>query len=50
MDQYRPAYKAHDYEKLRRSANLEEYKEVVDLAKNFGLERGETFRHSLRLW
>lgn len=50
MDQYRPAYKAHEYEKLRRRPNLKEYKAVVELAKKFGLERGETFRHSLRLW
>jgi len=45
MDQYRPMYKAHEYEKLRRRPNFEEYKEVVEIAKKLGLERGDFFRH-----
>jgi len=50
MDQYRPEYKANEYEELRRRPNLKEYKRVVDMAKELGLERGETFRHGLWSW
>ncbi len=45
MDQYRPMYKAYEYEELRRRPTFKEYKEVVDAAKELGLERGEIFRH-----
>lgn len=45
MDQYRPMYKSHEYRELRRPPTFEEYKNVVDMARELGLERGETFRH-----
>jgi putative pyruvate formate lyase activating enzyme len=40
MDQYRPAYKAHKYEKLNRRITPSEYDEVVDYALSKGLRRG----------
>ena len=46
MDQYRPVHRAYEYEELRRRPSFEEYGMVVDLAKELGLERGETFRHA----
>jgi putative pyruvate formate lyase activating enzyme len=46
MDQYRPMHRAYEYEKLRRRPNLKEYKQVVDIAKELGLDRGETYRHA----
>lgn len=49
MDQYRPMHKAHEYEELKRRPTLDEYKEAVKIAKELGLERGETFRHGLWL-
>lgn len=49
MDQYRPMYKAHEYEKLRRRPNFKEYKEVVEMAKELGLERGDFFRRFFSL-
>jgi len=50
MDQYRPMYKAYEYEELRRGPTFSEYKRVVDMAKELGLERGETFRHAFWMW
>jgi putative pyruvate formate lyase activating enzyme len=37
MDQYRPAYNAHKYEKLDRRITPSEYKEVVDYALSKGI-------------
>jgi len=37
MDQYRPAYNAHKYEKLNRRITPSEYKEVVDYAFSRGI-------------
>ena len=37
MDQYRPAYNAHKYEKLNRRITPSEYKEVVDYAYSRGI-------------
>ncbi|MBS7651079.1 radical SAM protein [Candidatus Bathyarchaeota archaeon] len=49
MDQYRPMYKAYKYDGLKRRPTFEEYGRVVKLARKFGLERGESFRHPLGL-
>lgn len=37
MEQYRPDYKAYEYEDISRSLKIDEYRRAVDLAKNFGL-------------
>jgi putative pyruvate formate lyase activating enzyme len=39
MDQYWPAYKAHQYPELSRRITKEEFEEVINLAKKFGLKR-----------
>jgi putative pyruvate formate lyase activating enzyme len=39
MDQYWPAYKAHQYPELSRRITEKEFQEVINLAKNFGLKR-----------
>lgn len=39
MTQYRPAYCAHQYPELNRRIRPEEYQEVIDLAKRYGLTR-----------
>lgn len=39
MDQYRPAYRAAQYPKLKRRITTEEYKAALDLARKFGLNR-----------
>jgi putative pyruvate formate lyase activating enzyme len=39
MDQYWPAYKAHQYPELSRRITKEEFQEVINLAKKFGLKR-----------
>lgn len=39
MDQYRPAYKAHEYPALARPITREEYREAVQLARAAGLHR-----------
>jgi len=39
MDQYWPAYKAYQYPELSRRITKEEFQEVINLAKNFGLKR-----------
>ena len=50
MDQFRPMHRAYEYEKLRRCLNLKEYKEVVDIAKELGLDRAEIYRHVAWIW
>lgn len=40
MAQYYPCYKAFSYPELSRRITDEEYREVVDFAKNLGLHRG----------
>lgn len=50
MDQYRPMHKAYEHEKLRRRPSLKEYGQVVDIAKELGLDRGETYRHTVLVW
>jgi putative pyruvate formate lyase activating enzyme len=39
MDQYRPAYKAHQYAKLNRRITSQEYQQAVDMAEQAGLKR-----------
>jgi putative pyruvate formate lyase activating enzyme len=39
MDQYWPAYKAHQYPELSRKITDEEFQEAINLAKKFGLKR-----------
>jgi putative pyruvate formate lyase activating enzyme len=39
MDQYWPAYKAYQYPELSRRITKEEFQEVINLAKKFGLKR-----------
>ena len=39
MDQYRPAYKAHEYPELSRGITGKEFKDAIDLAKKYGLTR-----------
>jgi putative pyruvate formate lyase activating enzyme len=39
MDQYWPAYKAHQYPELSRRITKEEFQEAIHLAKKFGLKR-----------
>lgn len=40
MLQYRPLFRAGEYEELNRSPSVEEYREVVEIARNYGLHRG----------
>lgn len=40
MDQYRPAYLAHNYEEINRCISSDEYYEVIEYAKKIGLHRG----------
>lgn len=40
MDQYRPCYRAYDFEELARKVAPGEYFEAIDIAKRFGLQRG----------
>jgi putative pyruvate formate lyase activating enzyme len=40
MMQYRPMYKAYEYEELSRSVTLSEYREALSCAKKWGLHRG----------
>ncbi len=46
MDQYRPMYKAYDHQQLSRQPTFKEYTTVVKIAKDLGLNKGETFRHA----
>jgi putative pyruvate formate lyase activating enzyme len=39
MDQYWPAYKAHQYPELSRRITEKEFQEAINLAKKFGLKR-----------
>mgnify|MGYP003879531977 CR=1 FL=1 len=39
MDQYWPAYKAHQYPELSRRISEEEFQEAIKLTKKFGLKR-----------
>ncbi len=40
MDQYRPAFLAHNYEEINQSLSSDEYQEVIDYARSIGLYRG----------
>ncbi|MFC2133383.1 radical SAM protein [Bacteroidota bacterium] len=40
MDQYRPAYLAHNYEELNRPISSDEFYEVISYAKRIGFHRG----------
>ncbi len=40
MDQYRPAYLAHQFRELNRSITEKEFYEVISYAKDLGLHRG----------
>jgi len=40
MDQYRPEYKALEFEELNRRITLSEYEKVMNIARKFGLHRG----------
>ena len=40
MDQYRPEYRAREYEEVSRRITHKEYLETVKIAKSFGLYRG----------
>lgn len=40
MDQYRPCWKASEYEELNRSLNWQEHRDAVDFARSMGLHRG----------
>ena len=39
MDQYHPAYKAHQYPELNRRITRDEYRSVLQMAENLGLHR-----------
>ncbi len=43
MDQYRPAYKAHQYPELDRPITNNEYQEAIALARNAGLYRFDRY-------
>ncbi len=45
MDQYRPEYNAWKFKELSRKPTNDEYLQAVELAKKYGLEHGETYRH-----
>ena len=47
MDQYRPVFKASDYKEISRSPTFKEYREVVKIAEELGIIKGETYRHGL---
>ncbi|MFB0517332.1 MAG: radical SAM protein [Candidatus Neomarinimicrobiota bacterium] len=49
MDQYRPAYKAHEYPVLARPITREEYQEAVRLSKTAGLRRLDERRPLFRI-
>lgn len=40
MDQYRPCWKASEYEELARPITGTEFRRAVDLARDLGLDRG----------
>ncbi len=45
MDQYRPEFKAWEFEGLSRRPTSKEYSDAVKLAESYGLTNGETYRH-----
>lgn len=45
MDQYRPEFDAWKYKELSRKPTSVEYNHAVELAKKYGLTKGETYRH-----
>ena len=40
MAQYRPCYRAHQYEEIDRPLSIREYREVLEYARKLGLHRG----------
>ena len=40
MFQYRPMFKAAEYEELNRRCSLDEYRDAIAMAQDFGLHRG----------
>jgi putative pyruvate formate lyase activating enzyme len=40
MEQYRPEYRAHEFEEISRRITRKEYSEAVQMARRFGLYRG----------
>ncbi|RLG34893.1 radical SAM protein [Methanosarcinales archaeon] len=40
MLQYRPMYKAYEYRELNRGIKMSEYREAIDIAREWGLHRG----------
>jgi putative pyruvate formate lyase activating enzyme len=48
MDQYRPAYKAHEYPPLNRRITAEEYQNAIDMAHTAGLTRLDKRQRVLR--
>jgi len=48
MDQYRPAYKAHEYPPLNRCITVEEYQDAIDMAHAAGLTRLDKRQRVLR--
>jgi len=40
MLQYRPMYKAYEYRELNRGLKMSEYREAIDIAREWGLHRG----------
>ncbi|MBE0516193.1 MAG: radical SAM protein, partial [Methanophagales archaeon] len=40
MIQYRPMYRAYEYKELNREIKMSEYREALDIAKEWGLHRG----------
>ena len=40
MAQYRPVYKAYEYKELSRWITMDEYREVIGIARRYGLHRG----------
>lgn len=48
MDQYRPSYRADEYQELARHPTREEFIQIIETAKNLGLYRG--FNPSIKLF
>ena len=47
MDQYRPMFKALHHKEIARRPTIKEYREIVKIAEELGISRGETYRHGL---
>jgi putative pyruvate formate lyase activating enzyme len=45
MDQYHPQFDAWKHKELSRGPSRNEYEQAINLAKQYGLTRGETYRH-----